>query len=236
MRAAHSILLCALWWNCHVSVLTYHNDLARTGQNLDETLLTPASVSSGQFGPLFRYPVDGQIYAQPLYLPGVVVPGKGIHNIVIVATEHDSVYAFDADNDLAPLWHTSFLNPAQGVTTASAAELGCGSIIPEVGITATPVIDPATGTLYVVAMTEDPTCGLRASAACARRHNRRRKARQPGGNPGFRSRNRRRQHHHPIQALAAQGARRLAPAEGRGVYGLVVAVRLGELSRLDHRL
>ncbi len=89
-----------------------------------------------QFGPLFRYPVDGQIYAQPLYLPGVVIPGKGMHNIVLVATEHDSVYAFDADNSLAPLWHTSFLNPAQGVTTASATDLGCGSIIPEVGITA----------------------------------------------------------------------------------------------------
>jgi len=160
MPVTYPILACALYWNCHVSVLTYHNDLARTGQNLDETQLTPASVSSGQFGQLFTDPVDGQVYTQPLYLPGVIIPGKGIHNIVFIATEHDSVYAFDADNSLAaPLWRASFLNPAQGVTTASAAELGCGSITPEVGITATPVIDPATGTLYVVAMTEEGSDG-----------------------------------------------------------------------------
>jgi len=156
MPPTGSILMCALWWNCQVSVLTYHNDLARTGQNLNETRLTPASVSSGQFGRLFSYPVDGQVYAQPLYLPGVVIPGQGIHNVVLVATEHDSVYAFDADNDLAaPLWHVSFLNAAQGVTTASASDLGCASIVPEVGITSTPVIDTASGTLYVVAMTEE---------------------------------------------------------------------------------
>ncbi len=156
MSSAHSILLCALWWNCHVSVLTYHNDLARTGQNLNERLLTPASVRSPQFGRLFSYAVDGQVYAQPLYMPGVIIPGKGIHNVVFVATEHDSVYAFDADNNLgAPLWQVSFLNPAQGVTAASAAGLQCASITPEVGITGTPVIDRAAGTLYVVAMTEE---------------------------------------------------------------------------------
>jgi hypothetical protein len=150
------MLLCALWWNCHVSVLTYHNDLARTGQNLEETQLTPSTVSSGQFTQLFSYPVDGQVYAQPLYMPGVIVPGKGIHNIAVVATEHDSVYAFDADNNLgAPLWHASFLDAAQGVIAAQASELQCQAITPEVGITGTPVIDPATNTLYVVAMTEE---------------------------------------------------------------------------------
>ncbi|HTW67200.1 MAG TPA: IPT/TIG domain-containing protein [Bryobacteraceae bacterium] len=163
MRPASSILACALWWNCQVSILTYHNDLARTGQNLNETILTPANVSSGQFGRLFSYAVDGQVYAQPLYLPGVVIPRKGIHNVVFVVTEHDSVYAFDADNNLgAPLWHANFLNPAQGITAASATDLVCGSIAPEVGITATPVIDAASGTLYVVAMTEQASTGTYA--------------------------------------------------------------------------
>lgn len=154
VRLAPTILLCAIASYGQVSVLTYHNDLARTGQNLNETSLTPSTVRSGEFGQLFSDAVDGQVYAQPLYMPAVNIPGKGVYNVVFVVTEHDSVYAFDADgNAAAPLWHVNFTNTALGVTTVPAESLVCSVIAPEIGITGTPVIDPASRTLYVVAMT-----------------------------------------------------------------------------------
>ena len=119
--------------------------------------MTPSNVRAGEFGELFRDPVDGQVYGQPLYMWGLNIPGQGVHNVVFVATQHDSVYAFDADSNAgpnaAPLWHVSFINPAAGVTAVPAENLACKVISPEIGITGTPVIDPDTGTLYVVAMT-----------------------------------------------------------------------------------
>jgi hypothetical protein len=137
-------------------VATYHNDNARTGQNVSETTLTPGNVNAAHFGKLYSFPVDGSVYAQPLYMPQVAIPGNGIHNVVIVATQHDSVYAFDADSPTpTPLWQVSFLNPDAGITTLPATDVNASDILPEIGITSTPTIDIASNTLYVVAATKE---------------------------------------------------------------------------------
>ena len=134
-------------------VLTYHNDIARTGQNLTETVLTTSNVTSAKFGKLGFYSVDGLVDAQPLYASSVAVPSNGTHNLLIDATEHDSVYAFDADTG-ATIWHTSMLK--SGETTSD--QRGCSQITPEIGVTSTPVIDRTrgpNGVVYVVAMSKD---------------------------------------------------------------------------------
>src|SRR5262249_15160152 len=108
-------------------------------------------------GAKFTDSVDGAIYAQPLYMANVSIAGKGVHNVVFVATQNDSIYAFDADTPGAPLWQTSFINPAAGVTAVPTTQPWQSDVYPQIGITGTPVIDQSTGTLYVVAKTEVAT-------------------------------------------------------------------------------
>src|ERR1700730_1337113 len=143
-----------------MAVLTQHNDISRTGQNTNETILTTSNVNVNQFGKLFSLPTDGEVYAQPLYVPNVKIAG-GTHNVLIVATENDSVYAFDADSNTganaSPLWKASMVDAAHGAGSGetpmpySATSSSCTDLTPQIGITSTPVIDPASGTIYVEA-------------------------------------------------------------------------------------
>jgi len=129
-------------------VTTSQYDNARQGANRIETALTPRNVNAQHFGKLFTLKVDGDVYAQPLFVAGVEIPGKGRHDVLFIATEHDSVYAFDAYTPGSPLWQVSLLN--RFATPVPAGDTVCPFITPEVGITSTPVIDAATGTLYVL--------------------------------------------------------------------------------------
>ncbi|HEY1948323.1 MAG TPA: hypothetical protein VGG97_15040 [Bryobacteraceae bacterium] len=116
-------------------------------------------MNSRSFGKLFALKVDGDVYAQPLYLTSVQIPGRGKHDVVFVATEHDSVYAFDANQKTEPLWQTSFTNAAKVITTVPARDVQCPFINPEVGITSTPAIDTKRGALFVLARTREPSSG-----------------------------------------------------------------------------
>ncbi len=140
------------------SVTTWHNNRGRTGNNLLETILTPSNVNEDTFGRLFSQPVDGFIYAQPLYVPNVGVAGLGMHNVVYVETMNDSAYAFDADSneggDANPLWKVSFINPAAGITTVPASAVGCSNFITtQIGVVGTPVIDTTIGTMFLIVRT-----------------------------------------------------------------------------------
>jgi len=135
-------------------VLTYHNDVARTGQNLSETTLNTSNVNSTTFGKLFQATLDGMVDAQPLYVAGVSIPNQGTHNVLIVATENDSLYALDADTG-AQLWKVTLLRAGE---TASD-DRGCSQVTPQIGVTSTPVIalppDTPEGVIFGVAMSKD---------------------------------------------------------------------------------
>ncbi len=152
--AAACLASCAIV-AAQVAVTTYHNDNYRSGTNAQETILTPSNVNVRSFGKRLTLPVQGYVYAQPLYVPGVVISGKA-HNVVYVATEHDQVYAFDA-NSGQQLWQVNFLassNALSIVTPVSSNDVNCGDLVPEVGITGTPAIDVSANRLYVVAKTK----------------------------------------------------------------------------------
>ena len=142
------------------SVATYHNDPARDGVNQKEYALKSSTVTTVSFGKLFSCPVDGAVYAQPLWVKGVSIAG-GVHNVIFVATAHDSAYAFDADaSPCVTYWHANLLDPLHGGTAGETSvtwnDVGnCfGDIYPEVGITGTPVINTASGTMYLVSASE----------------------------------------------------------------------------------
>jgi hypothetical protein len=142
----------AITTNLLVSVLTYHYNNTRQGQNTNEFFLTLANVNAKSFGKLFSYSVDGYVYSEPLYVANVTIPGQGTHNVVFVTTENNSVYAFDADSNAGPngglLWQTNL-----GIAQISINNYGVryhnNVLNPLIGITSTPVIDPVSGTIYI---------------------------------------------------------------------------------------
>src|ERR1700733_6072712 len=158
-------LICALWvttaWS-QPAILSERYDDARTGANLSETILNTSNVNSNQFGKLFTLNVEGSIHAQPLYVPNVAVAGKGTHNVVYVPTMNDKLYAFDADSNTganaSPLWIRDFTNPGAGVTAIPTVDIvgnNSLSIVGNVGIESTPVIDLAKNAMYLVVRTKE---------------------------------------------------------------------------------
>ncbi len=154
-------LLSTLTLSAQVSVLSNRYNNSRTGANLSETVLNTSNVNTQQFGKVFQYAVDGSVFAQPLYVPKLPIPGQGSHNVLFICTMSDTVYAFDADQNKT-LWSVNFTNPAAGVTVVPIADIvghNNGDIVGPVGIVSTPVIDITTQTLYLVARTKETKAG-----------------------------------------------------------------------------
>ncbi len=145
----------------HTAIATYRNDNAHSGINTAETTLTPANVNVVSFGKKAVIPVEGDVYAQPLYFSNIVMADGTTHNIVLIATEHDQVYAVDADTQ-AVLWQRSFLDANGQVTPVPSSDTNCNAINTEIGITGTPVIDPTTQTAYMVVRTKETQNGQAA--------------------------------------------------------------------------
>src|ERR1700722_6286073 len=137
--------------NAQINVTTWHYDNARSGANPNETILSPSNVNSSSFVQYFSVPLDDNVYAQPLYMSNVNI-GGGPHRVIYAATENDSLYAIDATTG-SVYWKKSFINPAAGIRAVTSNDIGCTDLSPNIGITGTPVIDPATGTLYLVTKT-----------------------------------------------------------------------------------
>ena len=152
------LLLTASCLHAQVSVLMNRYDLATTGTNPRETILNASNVKPSGFGKLYSYYVDGAVYAQPLYVPALELPGRGRHNVLFVATMNDKVYAFDADREGPPLWMRDLTNEVAGVTPVPVTDItnnNALNVVGNVGIMGTPVIDPTSKSLFLVARTKE---------------------------------------------------------------------------------
>jgi len=150
------LVLCSTLLSAQVAVTTYQNDNYRSGTNTHESILTLGNVNVSQFGRRAVFPVQGFVYAQPLYVPNVNIGGV-LHNVVYIATEHDQVYAFDV-NSGQQLWRKNLLigsGPLLQVSPVSSSDVDCDDLVPEIGITGTPVIDTATNEIFLVAKTKE---------------------------------------------------------------------------------
>jgi outer membrane protein assembly factor BamB len=155
-RFASLLLFSSSLLTAQVAVTTYQNDNYRSGANTHETILTPANVNVNQFGRKAIFAVQGQVYAQPLYVPNLTVNGAS-HNVVLIATEHDQVYAFDV-NTGQQLWRNNLLTTHTAlllINSVSSSEVSCSDMTPEIGITGTPVLDLSSNTMYLVAKTKE---------------------------------------------------------------------------------